>query len=298
MDSADSAGSQEDSNEHDSSMVEFRYTNELDESSQQSEHEEVKEKDGKLFFSTRLLPTVTQAFQKLGIHPLIEGNQVTVSSSDISQHELCNLRIRSYDLPQWIEAVGDLTFPSLLFDLSPPELVTLGELLNKSFNDTFWTEPNSPLQDLRTHMREQMADKIWFTKLSSVSPKDLEAFLQVKTPEQALQLLCKSKRTSNVIKLALKNSTSVQIVLREWFTCDEEWEFRVFVYGGKVTAISQYIWDQRFDHLQSSSFLVTLKQEIINYWEDHLKVRAYLHYSVLIVRGDCCRFRSKIGSLM
>ena len=61
------------------------------------------------------------------------------------------------------------------------------------------------------------------------------------------------------------------IALREWVDLDERYEFRVFVFAGRVTAISQYMWDRAYEELQDAEKMRLWKEEIIEYWETRLK---------------------------
>ncbi|GGI92502.1 ATP-grasp domain-containing protein [Legionella impletisoli] len=107
-------------------------------------------------------------------------------------------------------------------------------------------------------------------KLSELQMKSLHC----QTPQQVMNLLLTSERIYTDLILALAclrdnpdDEWSTSIILREWQpTLREQNEFRLFVYQGKVTAISQYNHTCLYPSLTANEH----NQEVLNALNDRL----------------------------
>lgn len=134
-------------------------------------------------------------------------------------------RMAFYDMASWYPLVEEHTFRSVLIALdADASAERIDDAIARVGGDAFF-------------------------KLSSVSPKDLchnapgerpsYAALRVRSAAAVFDLLERSRRLQN--SRAFNRGTA--LVLREWIDgLDSRFEFRCFVFDGRLTAISQYDW--------------------------------------------------------
>ncbi len=90
-------------------------------------------------------------------------------------------------------------------------------------------------------------------KLIAINRAHIEA-LRVTSVTDALALLLASERIFDDLELALEfpASWSQQLVVRRWSPVALDGEFRGFVFGGRLTALSQYYIPCYFESLQDA----------------------------------------------
>jgi hypothetical protein len=87
-------------------------------------------------------------------------------------------------------------------------------------------------------MKEELLDsKVYFTRLNSVSPKDLGE-CKVCDEKEAFDLINQSNRCQSVMKLSKELDKDIIVYLRPWMDMSKGYEFRIFVYEMKIVAIS------------------------------------------------------------
>lgn len=95
--------------------------------------------------------------------------------------------------------------------------------------------------------------------------------LTVATPEEIIYLLCCSPRLYHSLEL-FENTRKLQtnLCLREWDPEleNEDMDFRVFIYHGHVTGISQYKWHTVIAALQHTKYCKEIRKRIIGFWDE------------------------------
>eukprot|EP01122_Echinamoeba_exundans_P004123 TRINITY_DN14138_c0_g1_i1.p1 TRINITY_DN14138_c0_g1~~TRINITY_DN14138_c0_g1_i1.p1 ORF type:complete len:274 (-),score=47.37 TRINITY_DN14138_c0_g1_i1:38-859(-) len=90
---------------------------------------------------------------------------------------------------------------------------------------------------------------------------------------EALDLLLSSKRTRDDIAACIlqlgEKGFDMKMIVREWVDLDPEWEFRAFVFGGKMTACTQY-WTRVFIP-KMVKHKEELSKAIYQYWGTKVK---------------------------
>lgn len=135
----------------------------------------------------------------------------------------------------------------------------------------------SPRKDIPSIYQEELTDlanKIdkyleptieYFCRFDSCSPKDA-GILKVKSGMDCIKLIINSKR----LFLRADDGIAEKIILRPWkqfiYENAKACEIRVFVYNGKMTAISQYspYGNYNFIRLNSKEILETLEKQLIS----------------------------------
>ena len=99
---------------------------------------------------------------------------------------------------------------------------------------------------------------------------DKTHMLIVRNGKEALNLLLTSERNHIDINDWIENGGKQQIVLREWNNeLSLDYEFRVFIYNNRITAISQYDLYGLFPHLIEEK--EKIKKLIHDFWEKEVK---------------------------
>jgi len=100
--------------------------------------------------------------------------------------------------------------------------------------------------------------------------------LRVKSGKEAMQLMLTSSRvhedlqmTCTLLKGKPDYTVATQIVIRKWENILPEWEMRAFVFGGKLTAISQYYKSTFVPELVQKK--KNIEERMIEFWEKNIK---------------------------
>jgi hypothetical protein len=139
--------------------------------------------------------------------------------------------------------------------------------------------------------RAQSPSQTYFCKFSTRSPKDSGAgtkgkeetdsaekrlqqmtdSLRIQSGQEATELLIKSQRIFCDISFHFQHglegtsSGSLALLLREWVDMRPDYEFRCYVYQGKMTAISQYHCYSQFDSLQDEKHVLAVRDSIVEF---------------------------------
>ena len=126
----------------------------------------------------------------------------------------------------------------------------------------------------------------WFVRSELVS---LKAGIHGPGPYFSLKQAIESIVTSKIGHTCFREEdTSCTLYLMKWLVLDGDREFRVFVYNGRITAISQQHW------YRSNKWLNTLREEeiqavgkaIVNHFEQEIKPRLNSSYVMDVVFTD------------
>lgn len=179
---------------------------------------------------------------------------------NISVDTLYNVLCSYYYADNWYYDLSDLTFKSVLIDLSSNDI---NSLISYEFNDVLLNKIDSAIKMLITNQNDKV-----FVKLYSVSPKDEFSEpidLTAKNSIEVLKLLTDSERTYN----SLCRNIKCGIMLREYVQhLDPDNEFRLFVFGYNLRAISQYKCYNYIEKYQDSSMRSHIYELICKWWND------------------------------
>lgn len=85
------------------------------------------------------------------------------------------------------------------------------------------------------------------------------------------------------------------LVLRQWRDLDDSGEFRCFVGGGRLLAISQRQTAVRFPHLSEESFLDAVRSKIVAFFEESVSCRFPLErYAFDVLVGKAPRLKVRV----
>eukprot|EP01125_Pyxidicula_operculata_P018584 TRINITY_DN6611_c0_g1_i1.p1 TRINITY_DN6611_c0_g1~~TRINITY_DN6611_c0_g1_i1.p1 ORF type:complete len:302 (+),score=71.44 TRINITY_DN6611_c0_g1_i1:97-1002(+) len=115
-------------------------------------------------------------------------------------------------------------------------------------------------------------------KISALFEAHIKA-LKVTSAKQALGMLLKSGRINEDLTLGLQDEKTfnIQIIVREWVDVPISHEFRAFVYGKKLNALSQYFDFCFFQDIQSKqSEILKLVSEEFEKIKDKVKLDNYI----------------------
>lgn len=113
-----------------------------------------------------------------------------------------------------------------------------------------------------------------FVRLNSVSPKEKKP---AQNAEEVIQYLTNSSRVADSIKESLKFASPILLMLREYIEdFPYKYEFRCFIYRGKITAISQYHFDQYIEEFQSKDAQQAIIGKISDFYDS---IKETIQYS-------------------
>lgn len=157
-------------------------------------------------------------------------------------------------------------------------------------------ETNKELE-MREKLEDRLAEvmdptKVYFCRMSTRSPKDgvsLSAeekllpitervqrkirLLQVRTPQQVVDLLTKSQRVFSDInfyfghRISGSSSARLFLILREWMEMPQDHEFRCYTVNRKLVAISQYQCYCVFPAMQNEEHVRRIREAIVQFHE-------------------------------
>lgn len=167
---------------------------------------------------------------------------------------------------EWIKYFPD---GSLVYKFTPYEVRILYEACKigfRSFSRTLLYKDE--LDDIENRLNEfvtnnfKITDDGFFCRLSACSPKDGIHLKKVCNAKQMIDNLITSRRCFDIFERNIGKNLNLYISIfnRLW---DEKNEFRVFVYKGKITAITQYAWCKDFGW--SKELLYNIINMIIEY---------------------------------
>lgn len=195
--------------------------------------------------------------------------------------------------------MDNLTFHTVFFPLSVQDsqnISRLGTNLEvREWKNTDWETLWDLKNRLDSFLKEHVSTKnpCFFLRLNSVSPKDTEGFqmigkglltyelakvenkhakgplrhLCVTTSEEILVTLCHSERVVSFLDHKISGNS---IALREWLPdFPNHMEFRCFVRGGKIRAISQYFFEKYYPELQEKEGWIESK--ICEFFDSDIK---------------------------
>jgi hypothetical protein len=154
---------------------------------------------------------------------------------NITVADLYDALCGAYNAHEWYNSIKNHTFNSVLIDLSAAEMKSLAKI---QFDDSLISKIDKAIVELLSINGDKC-----FVKLYSVSPKDEHSTpedLTAKTGKEVLELLTSRSRTYTTICEYAKLNQSHGIMLREFAAINPNMEFRLFVYGNCLRAISQY----------------------------------------------------------
>jgi len=132
--------------------------------------------------------------------------------------------------------------------------------------------------------REVTGDNLLNLKVVALFQSHLEA-LQMVSGKQALELLLRSQRIYEDLKLGIKNyeqetdkkTFDIQIIIRQWVNVPISGEFRGFVYAKELTALSQYFDICFFPELvQNETKIVSRIKEFFTKIKQHIPLSNYI----------------------
>jgi hypothetical protein len=202
--------------------------------------------------------------------------------------------IHSVFMDVYYESIKDFTFKTKFFQLSKIHGEVITDAHEKSKGKVSLTEKQKDsLHDLIQFISDSISEYgSIFLKLSSRSPKDVsndnlnkfvdEEFsklsneelkennsrifavqkaamrlMKVTNIDRALELLILSTRVYEDFQDELEaKKFDISLVVREWVDVDIDMEFRGFVYGGKLVAVSQYNYLCFFPHIKEKKLLI------------------------------------------
>ncbi len=187
---------------------------------------------------------------------------------NITVETLYNVLCSHYYADNWYYDLSDLTFKSVLIDLSRDNIQSL---ISHRYDDHILIEKIDSAIKILTSNTD---DKV-FVKLFSVSPKDEFSEpidLTAKNSLQVLQLLTKSKRTFDSLQYNIKTG----IMLRQYIpNLNSDNEFRLFIFGYNLRAISQYKCYDVIEKYQDPKIRLCIYQMICSWWIDIEKKITY-----------------------
>lgn len=179
---------------------------------------------------------------------------------NISVSTLYNVLCSYYHADNWYYDLSDLTFKSVLIDLSSDDVKSL---ISYKFDNILLDKIDNAIKTLTSYQNDKV-----FVKLYSVSPKDEFSEpddLTVKKSFEVLKLLTNSRRTYN----SLCNNIKSGIMLREYIpNLDSNNEFRLFIFGYNLRAISQYKCYDLIEKYQNVTLRSHIYDLICKWWYD------------------------------
>lgn len=256
-------------------------------------------------FPLRLLPYIetflgdkTEVFIN-GITCNIDSSIIIPDSLDIIEL-LEEVQINQYNLDIWYPKLPPLmTFESVLIPLTVDdidEIVRIGKLLKwREWQPIDYDNIHNLYERIQTVIDHHLSKfNSFFLRTNTVSPKDvcigsydlnnanyIDSVRQnsyakgplkrlcVRTADEVLYILTNSRRVINSMnELSRATRCNFFIVLRDWLPdLPYEFEFRCFVYKGKLTAISQYDWVKYCELFQSDEVKKWIVSKIVAFWE-------------------------------
>lgn len=144
-------------------------------------------------------------------------------------------------ITQWYPSFADKTFPTVFLQLSAEEkALILGSHHDANVKSALAKRINKSIHAL---------PGTCFIATDSCAPTDSEFFAKHKScsnAETALKLLS----SSNKVKAALSSDDVQHLIVRPYRRMDKTREFRLFVYGGELVAMSQYCLERHFRRLE------------------------------------------------
>jgi hypothetical protein len=184
----------------------------------------------------------------------------------ISESENCN-----YDTE--LQKTWVCTWKSLIaypiiwtYELNSSDINTLRELtrigiqtghLSKLYEDE--------IEQILIRLKQEWHEGEWFVRLDSLSPKDTVQF-PITNIHQFLEQLCTSKRFQS----ALASGNRCLYFLHFDTKWNKQCEYRMFVYHGQITAISQYSTEECI----SEEMRINHWKQVINWLENDVIKRA------------------------
>jgi len=204
-----------------------------------------------------------------------------------------------FNIENWYPTVQSVTMFTQFIDLTKEEALTLVS------NHKFYLKDNNVLKKLAQKLdlvitpivkRSEFA----FIRISTCSPKDcvngrwkpaplsdddmlkyihssIKA-LRVTCGDDAVQLLVQSERVYDDLQFSLsQDKYGMKIAVRDWCTdVQPEFEFRAFVYAGKMTCCTQYL-DYYFnpDLIEKQDRILQLIEQCWNLVRNDIKINNY-----------------------
>jgi hypothetical protein len=190
-----------------------------------------------------------------------------------------------------------VTSPTVFLPLSDDELQMMRGLASANLARAMGMDRRETNKELalREKLEERLAEvmdptKVYFCRMSTRSPKDAVSLsaeekllpitervqrkirlLQVRTPQQVVDLLAKSQRVFSDInfyfghRVANSSSARLFLILREWTEIPQDHEFRCYVIDRKIVAISQYQCYCAFPAMQNEEHVRRIRDAIMKF---------------------------------
>lgn len=179
----------------------------------------------------------------------------------------------AYGADKWYSNISNLTFKSVLLPLTPNEVCYLasisGNIVNNNIIDDN-TNIDGNMRDLLERLNsafKSLDSGKYFVRLYSVSPKNDEGEVPiVTTAEEALKLLTTSPRSYSTLCELAESGIGHGIMIREYVTMNRNYEFRLFVFGGNLRAISQYMCYDVIEEFQDKHLQDLIYKSICTWW--------------------------------
>mgnify|MGYP000846706478 CR=1 FL=1 len=186
-------------------------------------------------------------------------NNITI---DTLYKTLCS----SYHAHNWYREIENFTFNSVLIDLN-----------NSEIQDIFNNNTNAELHNKITNSVTLLNSKNGvFVRLYSLSPK---SSVKCYNSKQVIELISSSARTI----WSLHNYEKNGIMLREYVDMNNAYEFRLFVFGSVLRAISQYFCYVYFEELEDNQKRQHIYNNIVSWFATIYKNISYEDYTVDIL---------------
>lgn len=267
----------------------------------------IQTKDNCLTFPVRYLELYFSDFlEDNDIGYTITDNQVTIPVADgylkdnnnqvtaVNHEKLYLMQITSFHAQHWYNLLPEnVTFPSLLVELTHSEVSALIELKKKRDNVTVDKYGKYSGSEIIINTLNALIDKIQnafankplkgpiFVRLNSLSPKSPHNKIKIQTGwiTKMFDLLIDSLRTYETLSLPMDHS----IMIRQWEQIDPANEFRCFVYKNRLTAISQYHCYNYYKKLQGREEEI---RDVI--YRFYLKIFQHLPYEDCVIDVILC----------
>ena len=175
-------------------------------------------------------------------------NNVTNETSDNDYIETC----RKFHATNYINNLYTNKLErdiSVIVQLTPSEIAVLKQaacigIYTLKISELYKEEIQQIIEKIETNL-PKVQSKIIFVRNNECSPKDSPLWGACITAEEIVTLLISSMRIFRVLNRGVVDENI--LILKPWVYIDRSTEYRVFIYNGQITGISQYYLYEYFD---------------------------------------------------
>jgi hypothetical protein len=178
-----------------------------------------------------------------------------ISGEGISRQKLTLWQDSCYNVEHWYKLV-----PTIPTWVSEP-------LSEQDIKEIRYSDKCKFVDKEMERIKLESKQKSFFLRLNSVSPKDAKKPMEVKDRNDVIKLLKESGRVNYYFD-NLDEKIPIRLVFREWIEkFPIHMEFRCFISGNKLRAISQYACYTYFKELDDKKIRESILKEIIEFYE-------------------------------